>query len=244
MRQLIPAFRDIEPDDLSELYGRGPALRLNMISSVDGGATVGGVSGGLGGAADKLVFAALRTMTDAVLVGAGTVRAERYGPVRLPAEARARRRAGGMTEVPPIAVVTSTAQLDWSRPFFTEADVRPIIVTGTAAPADSMSRAREVADVIVAGDTRVDPADAAAALHAEGFAHILAEGGPRLGAELAAAGILDELCVTLSPKLIAGDGPRILVGPAFPSPIDLEVVHLLEEDGYVFLRYRKAETRG
>jgi riboflavin biosynthesis pyrimidine reductase len=244
MRQLLPEARAIGPDDLSALYGRGPAVRLNMISSADGGATVRGQSGGLGGAGDKLVFATLRAATDAVMVGAGTLRAERYGPARLAPAVRAWRRAEGMTEVPPIAVVTSTAQLDWSRPFFTEADVRPVIVTVAAAPPDSVARAREVADVIVAGDTRVELVDAVTALRARGFVHILAEGGPRLGAQLSEAGILDELCLTLSPKLIAGDGPRILVGPAFPSPIALQVVHLLEEDGFLFLRYRKAESRG
>lgn len=247
MRALLPEARparEIGADDLAGLYGRVAGIRLNMIASADGAATAGGLSGALGGAADKKVFAALRSVADAVVVGAGTWRAEGYGPARLPPAVRARRREAGQTEVPPIAVVTSSAELDWSRPFFTEAEVRPLLITVAAAPTDNVARAREVADVIVAGDTQVDLVKAAGALGVRGFTNILAEGGPQLGAQLAASGILEELCLTVSPKLVAGDGPRILRGPALPEAAELELVHLLEEDGFLFLRYRKAARRG
>jgi riboflavin biosynthesis pyrimidine reductase len=242
VRQLLPEVRDIGDDesDLSDLYGRPAGIRLNMIASADGAASAGGLSGALGGAADKKIFASLRSLADVIVVGAGTVRAERYGPARLSPAARQTRRAAGRGEVPPIAVVTSGAQLDWSRPFFTDAEARPIVITTSAAPHDLLARAREVAEVIVAGDTHVDLPAAIAGLRGRGFSSFLAEGGPRLAGQLAAAGILDELCLTLSPKLVAGDGPRILHGPALPAPAALNLVHLLEEDGFVFLRYRKA----
>jgi riboflavin biosynthesis pyrimidine reductase len=244
MRQLLPVppdRRDLTADDLADLYGDPPSMRLNMIASADGSASAGGKSGALGGPADKRVFAALRSVADAVLVGAGTWRTEGYGPARLADAARARRRAAGRPEVPAIAVITARAQLDWGRPFFTEAEVRPLIVTVAAAPADSVARARQVADVIVAGEHEVDLGQAVGELRARGFAHVLCEGGPHLGAQLAAEGILDELCLTVSPRLVVGDASRILVGPALPTPAALALVHVLEEDGFLFLRYRKAE---
>ena len=240
MRELFPEVRDLTPDDLAELYGRAAGVRLNMIGSADGAATSGGQSGPLGGAADKQLFAFLRSFADVIVIGAGTWRAERYGPVRLPAAVRARRREAGMAEVPPIAVITASAQLDWSRPFFTEAEARPLLLTASAAPEAQLAEARQVADVIVAGDDRVDLADAFQQLQARGFSSVLAEGGPTVGAQLAVAGLLDELCLTISPKIVAGNAPRILDGPALPDPLDLTLVHLLEEDGFLFLLYRKA----
>ena len=244
MRALFPHSREVTADDLPALYGRTDGVRLNMVASADGSATAGGRSGGLGGRADKQVFATLRTLADAILVGAGTVRAEQYGPVRFSDAVRARRRQAGLAEIPPIALVTASAGLDWSRPFFTEAEVRPIVITVNGAPADNLALAHDAADVIMAGDTDVDLVNAVAQLRARGFTSILAEGGPTLGGQLTAVGLLDELCLTLSPKLIGGDGPRILNGPVLPEPTQLDLVHLLEEDGFLFLRYRKAAMRG
>src|SRR5580658_1525233 len=107
MRQLFPLPGDVDPVDA---YGRltatnsgRPAVRLNMIASVDGAATVDGRSGQLGGPPDKAVFATLRSLADVVMVGAGTMRAEGYGPARLADDARARRRDSGLPPVPPIA---------------------------------------------------------------------------------------------------------------------------------------------
>src|SRR4051812_16162729 len=168
-----------------------------MISSVDGATTINGVSGGLGGAGDKKVFAVLRSLADVVLVAAGTVRAEHYGP-----------------SATPIAIVTRTAHLDWQSPFFTEAKARPIVLTGDDAPEENLEHASAVADVVLAGTGGVDVRRAVDALGERGFRHVLAEGGPTLNAELALAGVLDELCLTLSPKVAAGDAKRILAGPA------------------------------
>src|SRR5439155_10638112 len=109
-------------------------VRLNMISSIDGATTLGAVSGGLGSSGDKRVFAVLRSLADVVLVAAGTVRAEHYGPSTVP-----------------IAVVTRTAQLDWQSPFFAEAKARPIVFTGDNAPKENLEHAAEVADVVLAG---------------------------------------------------------------------------------------------
>ena len=231
MRQLFPEPIDsVEPlevyRDLPVVAGR-PAVRLNMISSVDGATAVDGLSGGLGGSADRRVFAALRSLADVVLVAAGTVRAETYGPGPVP-----------------IAVVSGSLQLDWDTPFFTAATYRPLVVTHSQASAERMERAATVADVLVAGEAEVDLRRAVTMLGERGFAHVLAEGGPSLNGALAGAGALDELCLTVAPHLVSGEAKRIVTGPSLlPSP-ELTLRSLCEEDGYLFLRYRLQERPG
>src|SRR6478672_13332896 len=132
MRQLYPHYEDVvDPAtiyaDLPSAVGR-PSVRLNMIVSVDGGTSWNGVSGGLGGSADKHVFAAMRAYCDVVLVASGTMRAEHYGPAVLPAEVQRARDARGQAAVPPIAVVSRTCDFDWDAPFFAAATERPIVI--------------------------------------------------------------------------------------------------------------------
>jgi riboflavin biosynthesis pyrimidine reductase len=243
MRQIFPSPEEVDPVDA---YGRldwvesgRPAVRLNMIASVDGAAWIQGRSGALGGPADKALFAILRSLADVVLVGAGTARTERYGPARLDDEARARRRQWGLSPVPPIAIVTRSCRMEWQTPFFTEAEQRPIVVTGSSANADDRARAEEVADVIVAGDGDVDLVRTIDALGQRGHHNVLCEGGPGVAAQVAAAGLLDEICLTLSPTLAAGDARRILDGPLLQPAQVCELSHVLEADGFLFLRYRR-----
>ena len=242
MRQLFPEAGGVDPLDA---YGRlttvgpRPAVRLNMIASVDGAASIGGRSGALGGPADKALFAVLRTLADVVLVGARTMRTEGYGPARLSDEARAWRQRSGLRPVPPIAVLTRSCRLDWTSPFFTDAEERPLVVTTSSAASDDRTRAAEVADVVLAGEGDVDLAAAVAALGERGHGDVLAEGGPVVGGQLAGAGLLDELCLTLSPLLAAGDARRILEGPALAPPQQLSLAHVLEADGYLFLGYHR-----
>jgi riboflavin biosynthesis pyrimidine reductase len=225
LRQLFPEFNDaVEPLDVYRdlpVVGGRPAVRLNMIGSVDGATAVDGLSGGLGGSADRKVFAALRSLADVVLVAAGTVRAESYGPAKVP-----------------IAVVSGSLRLDWDTPFFTAAMARPIVVTSARAPAGAIKQAAAVADVVVAGDTEVDLGDAVAQLGERGYAHVLAEGGPTFNGALAGAGLLDELCFTFAPVLVSGESKRILAGPPLQPPRRLVLRSLCEEDGYLFFRYR------
>jgi riboflavin biosynthesis pyrimidine reductase len=138
----------------------------------------------------------------------------------------------------PIAVVSGSLRLDWDTPFFTAALHRPLVVTSGRAPADAVKQAGAVADVLVAGDAEVDLTQAVAQLGERGFAHVLAEGGPTFNRALAAAGLLDELCLTLAPLLVSGDAKRIVTGPALSPPPELTLRSLCEEDGYLFLRYR------
>ena len=241
MRLLLPEPQDVDPADvyadLPEVAGR-PSVRLNMIVSVDGGTAWNGVSGALGGPADKSLFAVLRGLADMVLVASGTMRAEGYGPATLPEPVRTARVARGQRPVPPIAVVTRTCDFDWESPFFTEATERPVIVTVRAADATQVARAEDVADVVIAGDDDVDLARAVAALGERGARTVLAEGGPTLNGDLAHAGLLDEVCVSLSPTLASGDAKRIIAGSTLDELERLALHSIAEQDGYLFLRYR------
>jgi riboflavin biosynthesis pyrimidine reductase len=225
MRQLLPT--PVDPVDPMAVYGDlpvapgRPAVRLNMIASVDGATTLAGVSGGLGGPADHTLFAVLRSLADVVLVAAGTVRAERYGPSSTP-----------------VAVVSRSLRLDWDAPFFTAPLARPIVVTVAQAPADRLAQAAALADVVVAGDRDVDLAAALAAFADRGWRAVLAEGGPTLNGQLARAGLLDELCLTLSPRLAGGDAKRILDGPSVRAAAGLRLCSVCEQDEFLFLRYR------
>lgn len=240
MRALLP--HTSEEVDLVEAYailsgpGERPFVRCNMISTLDGAITINGRSGLLGGPADRSVFQVLRSLSDVILVGAGTARTEGYGPVALDDELRASRAARGQPDVPPIAVVTGSGNLDWSAPFFTEAEARPVVVTTRASDPGARLRAEAVADVVIAGDDRVDPAETLRQLGRAGHRSVLLEGGPGLNADVVHAGLLDELCLTLSPRLVAGDGTRVLAGPELMPPLQLRLVHLLEQDGFLFAR--------
>ncbi|HET6794073.1 MAG TPA: pyrimidine reductase family protein [Acidimicrobiales bacterium] len=241
MRALLP--RAADDVDLVTAYAlpptlpeRRPFVRCNMISSLDGAVTIAGRSGMLGGPGDRRVFAVLRSLADVVLVGAVTARAESYGPVRLDADLVGRRRAEGRPDVPPIAVVTRSCNFDWSAPFFTEATERPLVVTTEDAEPGGLARAAEVAQVVVSGRRQVDLGLALARLHESGHRTVLVEGGPGINAQLVRGGLVDELCLTLAPRLVAGRGPRILSGDELDRPLDLEVLHLLEEDDFLFYR--------
>ena len=247
VRRLLPEpAGPIEPvaayADLPTAAGR-PGVRLNMIASVDGAISLGGRSGGLGGPADRRLYLALRSLADVVLVAAGTVRAEKYGPARLPDGLIAERRARGQAPVPRIAIVSRSLDLDWEAPLFSEADpaARPLVVTCAAAPPQALARAQAVAEVLLEGGDAVDLPAALTALGERGMAAVLAEGGPRLNAALAGTGVLDELCLTVSPLLVGGDAQRLLEGPApGAGGLPMRLWSVCEEEGFLFLRYRGA----
>jgi riboflavin biosynthesis pyrimidine reductase len=242
MRMLFP--KPVAAVDPRSVYAdvphndRRPSVRLNMVVSVDGGTSWNGVSGALGGSADKALFAVLRSLADVVLVASGTMREEHYGPAVLGSEIQDTRLEQGQTPVPKIAVVSHTCQFDWNTPFFTAAAERPIVITVSSAAEADRTRAAELAEVIIAGEDDVDLSRAIAELGSRGATSVLVEGGPTLNGELAQAGLLDELCVTLSPLLASGDAKRIIAGPALDRLQRLDLCSICEEDSYLFLRYR------
>ncbi|GLY17491.1 dihydrofolate reductase family protein [Kineosporia rhizophila] len=184
-------------------------VRANMVSTLDGSATgPGGVSGALGGAADKATFHVLRGLADVVLVGAGTVRAEGYGVPQADPAFTERRRSRGQQPAPALAVVTRSGDVPAGL-----LDGTTFVVTTTRA---DLTRLREQAgpgQVIVAGDDDVDLDDAVRVLAGRGHRRVLLEGGPSLLGQALAAGQVDELCLTWAPTLVAGGGPRISHGP-------------------------------
>lgn len=246
MRRLLPdPAGDLDDDALAAAYALAPGttrhLRMNFVASVDGAATVAGKSRGLATPGDTRIFDLLRELCDVILVGAGTVRVEHYRQPPYPADRRARRRARGLAEVPPYAVVSHTLRLDPASALFTAADPRTIVITHAAAPPDRQAELAEVADLIVAGTDRVDLANALDQLAERGLGRVLSEGGPQLFGALLVAGRVDEVCLTVSP-LLAGPGPvRIIAGEPLAATLEpMRLGHVLEEDGALFLRYELA----
>jgi riboflavin biosynthesis pyrimidine reductase len=233
MHRLEPAG----PAELAEAYAYPapePWLRANMVASVDGAATDGTKTEGLGGPADRRLLSLLRALADVVIVGAATVRVEGYGPVR-PREWWSDLRKD-RTPAPPLAIISRSLDLDFEAPVFTEAITPTIVVTCPSAPVDRVRTCEKHAEVITTGGEWANAGAALDALAERGLVRQLTEGGPRLLAQFAAAGRVDELCLTMSPQLTAGDAARVLNGPAIP-PMPLRLGHVLEEDGFVFLRY-------
>lgn len=237
----LPSAPALTDGQLAALYDRprrSPWVRVNFVSSADGAATVDGLSGALGGDADRRVFDLLRRLCDVVVVGAGTVRAEGYGPMQVDEPSQSARAEAGLTPHPVFAIVSARLDLDPQGPIFRDAPERPIVITSAAAPADRRRALAPVADVLVCGTDRVDPALAVAALADRGLARIHCEGGPHLFADLIAAGAADELCVTVSPVLAGGDAPRIATGAAPAAPVGMDLAHVLHaDDGTLLLRY-------
>lgn len=217
-----------------------PYVRFNFVTSADGAAAVNGRSGALGDGADHRVFELLRRTADVILVGAGTVRAEGYAGELLDAESQSWRIARGMTSHPAVAIVSGRLDLDPDGPFFQQAPVRPLILTAATATAAAERRValERVADVVVAGEQAVEPAQAAALLAERGFARVLCEGGPQLFGSFQAAGLVDELCLTVSPLLAAGSALRITAGaPEAVPPQRLELAQVLRGGDTLLLRY-------
>jgi 5-amino-6-(5-phosphoribosylamino)uracil reductase len=221
--------------------GPTPWLRANMVSTLDGAAHHGGRSQPISTAADMRIFGTLRGLADVVVVGAETVRLEGYRPARARAEFAARRAAAGQAPAPAVAVVTARLDLDFSLPLFTSPLVPTLILTGAAAAPDRVAAARKAgARVVTAGDgAGVEPARAVQALAALGHTRLLTEGGPRLLGQFVAAGVLDELCLTVAPMMTAGDAQRIAGGPSVAVPRRFALASLLEEEGFLFGRYRR-----
>ncbi len=221
---------------------RTPWLRANMVSTLDGAAQHDGRSQPISSAADMRVFGTLRALADVVIAGAETVRQEGYRPARVRAEFEEPRRAAGQTPVPAVAVVTASLDLDFDLPLYTSPRVPTLILTGASAAPDRIAAAEKAgARVVIAGDgVGVDPVRAVRALADLGHTRLLTEGGPRLLGQFVAAGVLDELCLTVSPMLTAGGAQRIAGGPAVEMPQRFALVSLLEEEGFLFSGYRRA----
>jgi riboflavin biosynthesis pyrimidine reductase len=238
VRLLLPEPRILEPEGLVDAYPwpQGPWTRACMVMSLDGAiAGPDGVSGSLSSPTDRSVLAATRALADAYLVGARTVRAEGYRRVLARPELSARRSAAGSSPAPTLAVVSGGCRFDWTGSDFQRSERAPIILTGSrSSEADRESARRAGCEVVVLAGDRVDPADALAALHLRGLVHVTVEGGPDLLAQVVAAGLLDEVDLTLAPRLVGASSRPVGGDPVLHG---MRLVQLLEEDGFLFGRY-------
>ncbi|MGO9352540.1 MAG: pyrimidine reductase family protein [Mycobacterium sp.] len=245
---LLAWGRAVDEGELPHLYDYpeqldGIWVRANFITSVDGGATADGTSGGLGGPGDKLIFNVLRELADVIVVGAGTVRMEGYSGAHPPVAQRMNRQARGQSEVAPLAIVTKSGRLDRDMPVFTRTEVPPLICTCTAACDETrrlLSGVAEVVDCSGGNPAAVDEAALLATLRARGLRRILTEGGPTLLGSFIQRDLLDDLCLTIAPYVVGGLARRIATGPGqLQTP--MRCTHVLTDDaGYLYTRYVKA----
>jgi riboflavin biosynthesis pyrimidine reductase len=242
VRQLLPhPLEDLDPVEAHAAAERPrppgrPWLLVNMVASADGATAIDGVSGGLGGPADKAVFRAIRGSADVVLAAAGTVRAEGYGPPKTHPDVQAARRARGQQPHPRIAIVSGSLDLDPATELFADAAEPPLVFTTAEAAAAAPDALAAVADLRPAGTGSVDLVVVLAELGRLGVGTVACEGGPSLNGQLIAADLVDELDLTTSPLLVGGDSRRAAVG-GDGTPRRFAIAHLWEADGLVFTRY-------
>jgi len=212
-----------------------PFVAMNFASTVDGRATIGGKSGPIGSEEDTQMLARLRTRFDAVMIGAGTMRAERYGRLVSNPEQRARRERLGLSPEPLMVIVSGRLDLPWDAALFEQDEGEILIFTASEEEPPPLAATLEV----VRHEGRVDLVAVLAHLRLErGIRALLSEGGPRLHSELQAANLVDELFLTLAPKL-SGAGPSIVEGE-LPEVASLQLAWLLEAESELFARYRRA----
>lgn len=232
---------DLDDDQILAAYETDAAtswLRVNFVASVDGSSTVQGRSEGLGNRVDRRVFNLLRRPSDVILVAAGTVRAEGYGGELLGASDRDWREQHGFDPRPRLVIVSGSANLDPELPVFVESPHAPLVFTTAAASVQRRARLEQVAEVVVCGDRDLDLVQARDELSRRGGARVHCEGGPRLAGALAAAGLIDELCLTVSPLLAVGDGSRILLSDSDDDVArPLTLAGVLRGDDTLLLRY-------
>jgi riboflavin biosynthesis pyrimidine reductase len=244
LESLFPERRELAVEDAyAELHLEQlappdrPYVIANMIASVDGRATLAGRSGGLGNDADKQIFLDLRTQVDAVMAGTATIGIERYGPLLKSSERQAKRVRRGLEPVPLAVTATRSMELPAQAPLFSDPASRIVVLT------NSDREPPECAAQLSIERLPGEPLDLLAGMERlrtrYGVRSMLLEGGPTLLAAMTAAGLVHELFLTRAPKLVgSGDEPTILEGPPVDEPLELELVSVLRDGAYLFLRYR------
>jgi riboflavin-specific deaminase-like protein len=214
-----------------------PFVFVNMISTADGRAAREGRSATIGGDSDLQLLLDLRAAADAVLIGTGTLRAEGYDRLVRREERRARRRDAGLAEDPLAVVLSRRFDVPWDAGLFQAAEQPVVVYTGADAgePPDVPAPV-EVVRLAVPGLTEM-----LADLRARGVRALLSEGGPTMHGALWAAGVVDELFLTIAP-LVTGDEdePNIVEGGRLPDAAGLELLSVSSEGSEVFLRYGRA----
>lgn len=217
--------------------GSRPWITMVMISSIDGAVEIDGRSGGLGGPADLEMFRAMRGIADVILVGGGTARSENYGPIRIRPDSGALRVERGQSERPALAIVSGSLSFDPTARLFEDENFVPLILTTTAAAERAPAWLHDRADLLVAGDERVEPTAIVDHLDRLGFGTVILEGGPTLNGDFAAADLIDEMQLSISPLMVGGGGGRIVGGQAPQVPLRFRPRRIFTGDGLLFVSY-------
>jgi riboflavin-specific deaminase-like protein len=242
MRRLLPDPAPTTVDEQLDSYRpwehpreERPFLATNFAATVDGRATIGGVSGPIGSDVDTAMLVGLRTRFDAVMIGAGTMRVERYGRVVGNQEQRERRERMGLPHDPLMVIVSGRLDLPWDAPLFTAGGGRVLVFTASETePPETATSLR-----VVRHEGQVDLAAALRHLREErGVRALLCEGGPHVHGQLWAEGLVDELFLTTAPRMTGAEAPRIVEAP-LPEIAELNLTWLLEHEGELFARYRR-----
>jgi riboflavin-specific deaminase-like protein len=240
LRRLLPDGGSVTADEaVAELRfwelasDARPFVAVNMVQTIDGRATLDGRTAPISSVADRQLFHALRTHVDAVMVGAGTLRVERYGRLVRDPRRREQRVAAGLAPDPLAIVVSASLALPSDLPLLQDPDSQVAIITGSDA---SLGAVAARVEYLRTNDL---PAALARLRSEHGVRSILCEGGPRLNSSLLAQRLIDELFLTTVPLLAGGAGALTIIadgGGAVPVPARL--VWLLGHDGELFARYR------
>ncbi len=232
-----PQSEPVDPLDLQFGYPRGhadrPWVMANFVTTVDGATAVNGSSTAINDEDDMAMFRAIRAVADFIVVGAGTVRAETYGPVVLDESRRQRRLEAGLEATPHLVIISGSMNLDPGARVFSDPEHRATVLTGDDGPAPRFADLSEVADVVRLGD-----------LSALGIVHylrmakvVLCEGGPNLMGQFVSADLVDELAWTVAPLLASGDSPRMAHGANADPPVEMRLDRVLYGERSLFLRY-------
>jgi riboflavin-specific deaminase-like protein len=245
LRRILPDHRETTPFDATTGFEfaalappERPYIALNMVATADGAASLGGRTRELSDPTDRAIFHGLRTQVDCVMVGAGTVRTERYGRLARDAEARERRVEVGLDPDPLACIVSGRLALPADLPMLADTESRVVVMTGSDG--DITGAAAKVDYLRASGGDELLLAPLVARLRAEhGVRSVLCEGGPHLNRSLLAERLVDEVFLTLAPKLVGGAPETTIVAGAPPDePLELELVSVHESAGGLYLRYR------
>lgn len=225
-------------DQLAQVYAWPEArrwVRAMMLHSLDGAvAGPDGRSGSISSPVDRQVLAEVRRLADAVVIGAETMRAERYSPMRAKPEAAGERAGGGQAIAPALVIVSASLDLPWDEPAFSESAITPIVVTGSGSDEQARGRAARYSDLVVV-DGDVSAMTLLDALSTRGLRRIVCEGGPRLLNLLLDADVIDELDYTIAPWIV-GRAQETYAPPASPAQRFLPAT-MMTHEGFVFMRY-------
>jgi riboflavin-specific deaminase-like protein len=244
LRRLLPDPREITAEEATSGLRLGdlappdrPYLVVNMVSTLDGRIAIGGRSGPIGDEADRELFHGMRTQADAVMVGAGTLRTERYGRIVRRPELRERRVAEGLRPDPLAVIVSARLRLPPDLPLLQDPDCIVVVLTASDEELPDVPARVHYLRGPAGIDLELSPL--IQRLRSEfGVRSILCEGGPTLNASLVREGLVDELFLSLAPKLAGGPPLTLLTGDPLPEPLTAGLVWLLEHDGHLFGRYR------